>query len=106
MLAVAMLNGFAAKTEARRISLSVSRPSLESAQLADVVSAFYRGRPAAGPGGGVGAITDGMIGMPEGAPAADDTRCSPRRCRRRRLTERRNTPARSPASPTPPRARS
>jgi hypothetical protein len=72
MLAVAMLNGFAAKTEARRISLSVSRPSLVSAQLADVISAFYRGRPAAGPGGGVGAITDGVIGMPEGAPSADD----------------------------------
>ena len=72
MLAVAMLNGFAAKTEARRISLSVSRPSLVSAQLADLISAFYRGRPAAGPGGGVGAITDGVIGMPEGAPAADD----------------------------------
>ena len=36
MLAVAMLNGFTAKTEARRISLSVSRPSLVSAQLADV----------------------------------------------------------------------
>ena len=49
MLAVAMLNGFAAKTEARRISLSVSRPSLKSAQLADVVSAFYRGRPVGGP---------------------------------------------------------
>ncbi len=61
------------RREARRISLSVSRPSLVSAQLADVISAFYRGRPAAGPGGGVGAITDGMIGMPEGAPSADDT---------------------------------
>ena len=44
MLAVAMLNGFTAKTEARRISLSVSRPSLASAQLADVVASFYRGR--------------------------------------------------------------
>ena len=37
MLAVAMLNGFTAKTEARRICLSVSQPSLISAQLADVV---------------------------------------------------------------------
>ena len=46
MLAVAMLNGFTAKTEARRISLSVSRPSLISAQLADVIATFYRGRPA------------------------------------------------------------
>ena len=66
MLAVAMLNGFTAKTEARRISLSVSRPSLISAQLADVVATFYRGRPAGAPTGGVGAITEGMIGMPEG----------------------------------------
>jgi hypothetical protein len=65
LLAVAMLNGFTAKTEARRISLSVSRPSLISAQIADVVAAFYRGRPVAGSGGGVGAISEGMIGMPE-----------------------------------------
>lgn len=72
MLAVAMLNGFTAKTEARRISLSVSRPSLTSARLADVVSGFYRPRPVAGPGGGVGAITEGMIGMPEGSAASDD----------------------------------
>ena len=70
LLAVAMLNGLTAKTQARRISLSVSRPSLISAQLADVVAGFYRPRPAGGPGGGVGAITEGMIGMPEGpAPA-------------------------------------
>jgi hypothetical protein len=71
MLAVAMLNGLTAKTQARRISLSVSSPSLISAQLADVVSNFYRVRPVGGPGGGVGAITDGMIGMPEGASLAD-----------------------------------
>jgi hypothetical protein len=72
MLAVAMLNGFTAKTEARRISLSVSRPSLISAQIADVVATFYRGRPAGAPTGGVGAITEGMIGMPEGRAANDD----------------------------------
>ena len=72
MLAVAMLNGFTAKTEARRISLSVSQPSLISAQLADVVATFYRGRPAGAPTGGVGAITEGMIGMPEGRGPADD----------------------------------
>ena len=72
ILGVAMLNGMTAKSEARRISLSVSRPSLASAQLADVVAAFYRGRPVGGPGGGVGAISEGMIGMPEGAGAADD----------------------------------
>jgi hypothetical protein len=70
MLAVAMLNGLTAKSEARRISLSVSRPSLISAQLAEVVSNFYRAPPPAGRGGGVGAITEGMIGMPEGGAAA------------------------------------
>ena len=73
MLAVAMLNGFTAKTEARRISLSVSQPSLVSAQLADVVATFYRGRPAGAPTGGVGAITEGMLGMPDGRGPADDT---------------------------------
>jgi hypothetical protein len=72
MLAVAMLNGFTAKTEARRISLSVSRPSLVAAQLADVLSAFYRPRPTGGSPGGVGAITEGMIGMPEARAASDD----------------------------------
>jgi hypothetical protein len=72
MLAVAMLNGFTAKTEARRISLSVSQPSLISAQLADVIASFYRGRPAGAPTGGVGAITEGMIGMPEGRGPAED----------------------------------
>ena len=70
ILAVAMLNGLTAKTEARRISLSVSRPSLVSAQIADVVAGFYRGRPAGAATGGVGAITEGMLGMPDGGPAA------------------------------------
>jgi hypothetical protein len=73
ILAVAMLNGFTAKTEARRISLSVSRPSLPSAQIADVVASFYRGRPMGGPGGGVGAISEGMIGMPDGPAPDKDT---------------------------------
>lgn len=72
MLAVAMLNGFTAKTEARRISLSVSKRSLVSAQLADVVSSFYRGRPVGSGGGGVGAISEGMVGMPEAGAPADD----------------------------------
>jgi len=71
MLAVAMLNGFTAKGEARRISLSVSTPSVVSAQIADVVAGFYRGRPAGAATGGVGAITEGMLGMPEGS-AGDD----------------------------------
>jgi hypothetical protein len=73
VLAVAMLNGFAAKGEARRISLSVSKPSLKTAQFADVISSFYAGRPAGAASGGVGTITEGMIGMPEGTPTPDDT---------------------------------
>lgn len=72
VLAVAMLNGFAAKGEARRISLSISRSSLEAAQLADVISGFYGGRPASGFSGGVGQISEGMIGMPEGGPSSGD----------------------------------
>lgn len=73
VLAVAMLNGMAAKGEARRISLSVSRPSLQAAQLADVIAAFYTVRPPAGRiGGAVGAAREGMIGMPEGAASKDD----------------------------------
>src|SRR5437868_11825740 len=65
VLAVAMLNGFTAKTEARRIALAVSRPSLSSARVADVVAAFYRGRVLPGPGGGIGAAPDSMVGVPE-----------------------------------------
>lgn len=72
MLAVAMLNGLTAKTEARRIAISVSQPSLVAAQLADVVATFYRGRPVAGPGGGIGAVSEGMVGMPEGSATSDD----------------------------------
>jgi hypothetical protein len=72
VLAVAMLNGLTAKTEARRISISVSRPSLVGAQLADVVTGFYRPPPIGRGGGGVGAISEGMVGMPEGPGAADD----------------------------------
>jgi hypothetical protein len=72
VLGVAMLNGMTARTEARRISLSVSRPSLASAQVADVVAAFYRGRPVAGPGGGIGQASEGMIGMPESRTVSAD----------------------------------
>src|SRR5262245_17295061 len=64
VLAVAMLNGFAAKGEARRITLSISRPSLKAAQVADVISGFYAGRVIT-PTGGVGQNPEGMIGMPE-----------------------------------------
>jgi hypothetical protein len=63
VLAVAMLNGFAAKEEARRISLSISRSSLKTAQLAAVLAEFYATQPA-----GVFAT----IGMPDGAPPSDD----------------------------------
>ncbi len=72
VLAVAMLNGLTAKGEARRISLSISRPSLRSARLADVISSFYAGRPAGGSTGGVGAVREGMIGMPEAGPPPND----------------------------------
>jgi len=72
VLAIAMLNGMTAKTQARRISLSVSRPSLVSAQVADVIAAFYRGRPVAGPGGGIGQASEGMIGLPESKTVSGD----------------------------------
>jgi hypothetical protein len=70
VLGVAMLNGLIVKGEARRIALAISRPSLPAAQLADVLVAFYSGRPVGG---------FAMIGMPEGpldsargGPAAPD----------------------------------
>jgi hypothetical protein len=62
LLAVAMLNGFVAKNEARQIALGVSKPQLTAAQLADVVVAFYSSRP---PGG------TSMVGVPEGALLKD-----------------------------------
>jgi len=62
VLVVALLNGLAAKGEARSIALAISRPSLKSAQLADVVARFYASRPS-GPA---------MIGMPEGPAVATD----------------------------------
>ena len=106
VLAIAMLNGLTAKTQARRITLSVSRPSLTAAQLADVVAAFYRGRPVAGPGGGIGAASEGMIGMPEGPGASDDTppfaAIALEQGRRRHAAR---TRAASPDWSTPPTAR-
>jgi hypothetical protein len=72
VLAIAMLNGMTARTQARRISLSVSRPNLASAQVADVIAAFYRGRPPAGPGGGIGQASEGMIGLPESQALSAD----------------------------------
>src|SRR6185436_8907586 len=75
MLAVGMLNGFSSKSEARRIALCISKPSLKAAQLADVIVAFYAGRViAAGPGGGgVGGNPEGIIGVPEGPSFSTDT---------------------------------
>jgi hypothetical protein len=66
VLALAMLNGLTAKAEARRISLSCSKSSLTAVQLADVIAGFYGGRTLAGPGGGIGQIREGVIGMPQG----------------------------------------
>jgi hypothetical protein len=57
LLAVAMLNGFVAKNEARQIALGVSKPQLTTAQLAEVIATFYTSRP---PGGAA------MVGLPEG----------------------------------------
>jgi hypothetical protein len=72
VLAVALLNGLTARSEARRIALTVSRPSLASARVADVIATFYRPRLPAGAPGGVGAMTENMVGMPEGEGAGDD----------------------------------
>ncbi len=59
VLAIAMLNGFATKTEARAVALCISRPSLKTAQLADVIGSFYFARPP-------------LVGVPEGGAPADD----------------------------------
>src|SRR3954467_10352086 len=53
-----MLNGLSAQKRARRIALSITRPSLVAAQLADVISEYYSTLPA-----NWGYAT---IGMPEG----------------------------------------
>jgi hypothetical protein len=67
LLAIALLNGISAKQEARRISLSVSRPSLTAARLADVIAEFYPTLPL-----GAGYSTIGMLDGPvpqDDAPA-------------------------------------
>lgn len=64
LLAVAALNGFTVKGDARRISLSVSRPSLTTARVADVLSEFYPILPE-----NAGVAT---IGMPDGASSSED----------------------------------
>lgn len=63
LLAVAALNGLVAKGEARSVALCISRTSIKTAQLADVVAGFYSARP-------VGGFS--TIGMPEGALPASD----------------------------------
>lgn len=65
LLALAVLNGFSAKQEARRISLSVSRTSLPAARLADVIAEFYPTLP-------LGAGFFLTVGMPDGALPRDD----------------------------------
>lgn len=64
LLAIGLLNGLTAQQEARRISLSVSRPSLQAARLADVIAEFYPTLPV-----GAGFLTVGML---EGAPPRED----------------------------------
>lgn len=63
ILAMALLQGFVSKTEARSVAVAVSRSSFKSAQIADVVGGYYAPRPV---GGSL------MIGMPEGPGAASD----------------------------------
>lgn len=65
LLVPAILNGLVAKGDARSIALCISRPSLRTAQLADVVARFYGG---SGRGGGAA-----MVGMPEGPLPANDS---------------------------------
>jgi hypothetical protein len=72
LLAIAMLNGFASKGEARKIAICIPRASLRAAQLADVATAFYSSRPLPGPGGAVGGNPDSLVGMPDGPSFATD----------------------------------
>ncbi|MEY2935322.1 MAG: hypothetical protein RL033_6071 [Pseudomonadota bacterium] len=64
LLAVAMLNGLTARGEAERIGVNLSRPSLASARLADVIVDFYSTLP----------LNAGFspIGMPDGSPPVPD----------------------------------
>jgi len=63
VMAVAMLNGLAARGESRTIALAISSPNIRTAQLADVLVGFYSGRPVGGAA---------MIGMPDGRLLPDD----------------------------------
>jgi len=63
VLAVAMLNGFSTKSEARSIALGIASSSVKSAQLADAIVGFYSARPVGG---------SAMIGMLEGGRSTAD----------------------------------
>src|ERR1041384_4956752 len=69
LLSLALLNGLSARTRARRIALSVTRPSLVAAQWADVLAEYYSTLPA-----NWGYATIGMpeSGTPEAAASRDD----------------------------------
>jgi len=72
VLALALLHGFASKTQARVSALTVNYPCLEAAQLCDKVEAFYR-RPVTNPAAAyLAAPAIGVIdaqGKPAEAPA-------------------------------------
>jgi hypothetical protein len=64
LLAVALLNGLAARNEARRVVLNVSRTSLNAARFADVLAEFYPTLPL-----NAGYST---IGICDGPPPSND----------------------------------
>ena len=70
LLSLALLNGLSSQARARRIALSVTRPSLVAAQLADVIAEYYATLPA-----NWGYAT---IGMPEGEPSSPDPQLAAR----------------------------
>lgn len=63
VLAVALLQGLATRGASRNVALAVSRCSVKTAQLADIISGFYTPRA-------VGAFA--TVGMPEGPAAPTD----------------------------------
>src|SRR4051794_20114812 len=77
LLSLALLNGLSAQTRARRIALSVTRPSLAVAQLADVIAEYYATLPANWGYATIG-MPEGMpdAGMPAGGPASSDPQLS------------------------------
>jgi len=74
-LALAMLNGFEGKSEARLISTSTTKSSLRAAAFCDALARFYTPPPPAG--GGFGGIGFGRpspaIGMADNGKMAEDT---------------------------------